>query len=77
MALGVTGGDNVTEKNYKMPKLDEHAQDLISRTNFSEEDIKDALSDTSITKYNWREEYEKCLSPPCESIPEKALVKLT
>ena len=43
VATGVSGGTVNTETEYKMPALDEHAQDLIKRTNFTEDDIKDAL----------------------------------
>ena len=45
---GVSGGDKVIEKEYKMPKLDEHAQDLIASSNFTEEQIKDALGDKKL-----------------------------
>lgn len=42
-ALGVTGGDNNTQSTFKMPVLDEHAQDLIKHSDFTEQDIRDAL----------------------------------
>lgn len=47
-ALGVTGGDTNTQSTFKMPKLDEHAQDLIKHSNFTEEDIRDALTSKTL-----------------------------
>jgi hypothetical protein len=46
--LGVGGSDTNASRGYVRPKLDAATEDLISRSNFTEEQIKEALTSTKL-----------------------------
>ena len=53
----------MSEKEFKMPKLDEHAQDLLKHSNFSDEDIQEALAKDKFISSTGEKNMKKCLDP--------------